>query len=84
MYYLSSSNSPVKVRIGNHICKGRGLILLVTGPVKINHLSANYTEFIGPLEYQGSTVTNSLSKANVLAKYFSSVLVIKILLMFLS
>ena len=28
---------------------------------------------IGPLEYQGSTVTDSLSKANVLAKYFSSV-----------
>ena len=43
--YLSSSNSPVKVRIGKHICKGRGLILLVTGPARINHLSANYTEF---------------------------------------
>ena len=27
---------------------------------------------IGPLEYQGSAVTDSLSKANVLAKYFSS------------
>ena len=26
---------------------------------------------IGPLEYQGSAVTDSLSKANVLAKYFS-------------
>ena len=30
-HYLSSSNSPVNFRIGNHICKGRGLILLVTG-----------------------------------------------------
>ena len=45
MHYLSSSNSPENVRIGNHIRKGRGLILLVTGPAKINHLSANYTEF---------------------------------------
>ena len=43
--YLSSSNSPVNIRIGNHTHKGRGLILLVTKPVKINHLSANYTEF---------------------------------------
>ena len=25
VHYLSSSNSPVKVRIGKHICKGRGL-----------------------------------------------------------
>ena len=45
VYYLSSSNSPVNVRIGKHICKGRGLILLLTGPAKINHLSANYTKF---------------------------------------
>ena len=45
MHYLSSSNCPVNVRIGNYIRKGRGLILLVTGPVKINYLSANYTEF---------------------------------------
>ena len=28
---------------------------------------------MGPLEYQGSTVTDLLPKANVLAKYFSSV-----------
>ena len=28
---------------------------------------------IGPLEYQGSTITDSLSKANALANYFSSV-----------
>ena len=28
---------------------------------------------IGPLQYQGSTVTDSMSKANVLAKYFCSV-----------
>ena len=45
MHYLSSSNSPVNVRVGNHIRKGRGLILLVIGPAKFNHLSANYTEF---------------------------------------
>ena len=45
MHYLSSGNSPVNVRIGKHIRKGRGLVLLVVGPVKINHLSANYTEF---------------------------------------
>ena len=45
MHYLSSSNAQVNIRIGNHIRKGRGLILLVTGPAKINHLSANYTEF---------------------------------------
>ena len=45
VHYLSSSNSPVNVRIGNYIRKGRGLILLVTGPVKKNYLSANYTEF---------------------------------------
>ena len=45
MHYLSSSNSPVNVRIGKHIRKCRGLVLLVVGPVKINHLSANYTEF---------------------------------------
>ena len=44
MYYLSSSNSPVNVRIGKHTHKGRGLVLLVTGPAKINHLNANYTE----------------------------------------
>ena len=44
MHYLSSSNSPVNVRIGKHIHKGRGLILLVTEPAEINHLSANYTE----------------------------------------
>ena len=34
VHYMSSSNSPVNVRIGNHICKGKGLILLVTGPAK--------------------------------------------------
>ena len=34
LHYLSSSNSTVNVRIGNHICKGRWLILLVTGPCK--------------------------------------------------
>ena len=45
VHYLSSSNSPVNVRIGKLICKGRGLILLVTGPTVINYLSANYTEF---------------------------------------
>ena len=45
MHYLSSSNSPVIVRIGKHTRKGRGLVLLVTGPAKINHLNANYTEF---------------------------------------
>ena len=45
VHYLSSSNSPVHVRIRKHIRKGRGLILLVTGPAKINHLRANYTEF---------------------------------------
>ena len=45
VHYLSSSISPVKGRIGNHIRKGRGLILLVTGPAIINHLSTNYTEF---------------------------------------
>ena len=45
VHYLSSINSPVKVRIGNHTRKGRGLILLVTLPAKINHLSTNYTEF---------------------------------------
>ena len=45
MHYLSSGNSPVNVRIGKHIRKGRGLVLLVVGPAKINHLSANYTEF---------------------------------------
>ena len=45
VHYLSSGNSPVNVRIGKHICKGRGLVLLVIGPAKINHLSANYTEF---------------------------------------
>ena len=45
VHYLSSSNSPVNVRIGKHICKARGLILLVTRPVKINHLSTNYTKF---------------------------------------
>ena len=44
-HYLSSSNSPVNIRIGKHIRKGRGFILLVTGPAVINHLSANYTEF---------------------------------------
>ena len=44
-HYLSSSNSPVNVRIGKHIRKGKGFILLVTGPAVINHLSANYTEF---------------------------------------
>ena len=45
VHYLSSSNSPVNIRIRNHICKGRGLILLMTGPAEINHFSANYTEF---------------------------------------
>ena len=45
MYYMTSSNSPVNVRIGSHICKGRGLILLVTRSAIINNLSANYTEF---------------------------------------
>ena len=45
VHYLSSSNSPVNVRIGIHIRKGRGLILLVTRPAVINHLSAIYTEF---------------------------------------
>ena len=41
VHYLSSSNSPVNVRIGNHICKGRELILSVTWPAKINYLSTN-------------------------------------------
>ena len=45
VHYLSISNFPVNVRIGKHICKGRGLIPLVTGPVVISHLSTNYTEF---------------------------------------
>ena len=45
MHYLSSGNSPVNIRIGKHIRKGRGLVLLVVGPAKINHLRANYTEF---------------------------------------
>ena len=45
VHYLSSGNSPVNVRIGKHICKGRGLVLLVIVPAKFNHLSANYTEF---------------------------------------
>ena len=45
MHYLSSSNSPVNVKIGKRISKGRGLILLVTKPAKLNHLIANYTEF---------------------------------------
>ena len=45
VHYLSSSNSPVNVRIRKHICKGRGLVLLVTWPVKINHLNVNYIEF---------------------------------------
>ena len=45
MHYLSSSNSPVNVRIRKHIRKDRGLILLVTRPAKINHMSANYNEF---------------------------------------
>ena len=44
VYNLSSSNSPVNVKIGNHTRKGGGLILLVTGSAKINNLSANYTE----------------------------------------
>ena len=43
LFELCSSNSQIK--IGNHIRKGRGLILLVTRPAKINHLSTNYTEF---------------------------------------
>ena len=30
VHYLSSGNSPVNVRIGKHICKGRGLVLLVS------------------------------------------------------
>ena len=38
VHYLSSSNSTVNIRIGNHIRNGRGLILLVTRPSKINHL----------------------------------------------
>ena len=42
MHYLSSSNSPLNFRIGKHIHKGRGLILLVMRPAKINYLSANY------------------------------------------
>ena len=45
MHYMTSSNSSVNVRIGNHICKGRVLILLMTRPARINYLSANYTEF---------------------------------------
>ena len=45
VHYLSSGNSPVNVRIEKHICKGRGLVLLDIGPTKINHSSANYTEF---------------------------------------
>ena len=44
MHYMTISNSPVNVGIGNHICKGRGLVLLVTWPAKINNLNANYTE----------------------------------------
>ena len=45
VHYLSSSNSPLNFRIEKHIRKGRRLILLVTGPAVINHLSTNYTEF---------------------------------------
>ena len=46
VHYLSSGISPVNIRIGKHIRKGRELVLLVTGPAKINHLSANFTEFL--------------------------------------
>ena len=45
VHYVSSRNSPVNIMIGKHIRKGRGLILLVNGSAKINHLSTNYTEF---------------------------------------
>ena len=69
----SLNGSAVQHLTNMYLTSSMGITMLLRncGPLLRNRKQDHVG--IGPLEYKGSTVNDSLSKANVLAKYFSSV-----------